>query len=412
MKLLIITPINPYPLLSGGAQAVFNMIDKLRDQIDICLLCFYSFSRIDIRNLSTLREKWPNVKIYNYSYLKRIHNYSFVFSKTLRLCNKLFYSKSSNFKKDVILNDYGFEIDCSLLNYINDIISFNKINIVQVEFYPLVSLVCGINASVKTVFVHHELRFVRNELALRSFLPLSLYDNYRFNKSKANEIAMCNLYDAVITLTEVDKEKLIKEGVQTNISVSPAAIQEIKDNNSGYKYQFNDTFTFIGGVSHAPNREGLLWFLDNVWPLVINNYPMLHLNVIGTGWNKVLRKRIANVNLLGFVDDLSSALKNTILVVPILTGSGMRMKILDGVKNGIPFVTTSVGVEGLGFRNNVECYIADSAQLFAEKIISLALSQHKQADFISSSLLLYEQQLSNSVLVKKRFEIYDDIMNH
>ena len=75
---------------------------------------------------------------------------------------------------------------------------------------------------------------------------------------------------------------------------------------------------------------------------------------------------------MGFVEHLEDAVHGSIMIVPILTGSGMRMKILEAAAMSVPFITTSVGVEGLDFKHDESCLVADTAEEFANAIDCLA----------------------------------------
>lgn len=112
------------------------------------------------------------------------------------------------------------------------------------------------------------------------------------------------------------------------------------------------------------------------------------------------------VNLLGYVEDLSEHAANSIMIVPILTGSGMRMKILDAAAMSVPFVSTTVGVEGLDFHDGESCLIADRAEGFAQALVR-QMSDHMLRERIAlNAHLLYQKKYSLRALVEKRKAIY------
>jgi glycosyltransferase involved in cell wall biosynthesis len=225
------------------------------------------------------------------------------------------------------------------------------------------------------------------------------------------EILALNQYDAVITLTENDKQLLINEGVIKNILVSPAWISGTDNDDFLIVKNY---LTFVGGYAHFPNFDGICWFLDKVWKSVLKNKPDLILRIIGI-WPQKIRNRIMkshkNIEFTGFVDNLSDVLNGSILIVPLKIGSGMRMKIIDSVMRKVPFITTSIGVEGLDFTDNEDCYICDDEYLFSENIIKLLENPNKQKNFADSAYKKYKELYSEERLGYIRLSIYKDLYN-
>lgn len=99
------------------------------------------------------------------------------------------------------------------------------------------------------------------------------------------------------------------------------------------------------------------------------------------------------------------------MIVPLRIGSGMRMKILDAVNCQIPFITTSVGVEGLLFENEKDCLIADTEETFVANLLRLIDDIHLQNHLIQNSKKVYDTNYSIDVLADKRLDVYNQIMN-
>ena len=131
------------------------------------------------------------------------------------------------------------------------------------------------------------------------------------------------------------------------------------------------------------------------------------LQIIGSGWP--LSYESSNVKLLGFVDHLDEAICGSIMIVPILTGSGMRMKILEAAAMGVPFVTTSVGVEGLDFLNGDSCLIADGADAFAHALECLINDNCLCEKLARKASNVYMGKYSVEALSAVRNDIYYNI---
>ncbi len=138
---------------------------------------------------------------------------------------------------------------------------------------------------------------------------------------------------------------------------------------------------YAGTLSWEPNRDGLQWFLENVWPLVIRQEPEAVLKVCGKGADDRLLELLnsgTGVNYLGFVDDLERVMSACrVAVVPLRFGSGMKIKTFDALYRGLPLVTTPTGADGIDLEHQKHAMIADDPANFAEHIQHL-LSQPEQ----------------------------------
>ena len=242
-------------------------------------------------------------------------------------------------------------------------------DVIQCEFYDTLELCNLLPKESKRIFIHHELRYVRNAIEMELFPEVTPLDTYTYNRYKYDEMASLSEFDVVVTLTETDKELLLKENPKLNVYVSPAIV----------KYEENPlTFTplkremvFVGSSEHFPNCDGLLWYCNEVAPILRERGEEPHLYVTGY-WRKekqdIVKSTGANVEFVGFVEDLHSFINGKLSIVPIRIGSGMRMKILDAVDSASPVLSTSKGCEGLNYIHGEDILISDNAEGFANCI--------------------------------------------
>lgn len=419
-KILIITQEIPYPLTTGGVQGVFHFIEKLRCDYQISVL-FPLFRDVEKLALIELKKRWDNVNFYVYEgenstvckqkTLGQI--YQNIYSFPFKIKNKLQRKGEVSSDIDPVRNSSTLNTSVHIvkwqgyINFITDVVK-NDFDIVQIEFYDFISLVHVLPQNVEKIFVHHELRYVRNAIEMSFFKEKYPYDEYMFNLSKHYELASLKLYDKIITVTDTDRDKLRKELPEIPIFSSPLMV-DLPDDVTEYKYEFNNKLIFVASSSHFPNLDGIRWFISEIWPLLHNRYPMLELHLVGRGWNAEMfsNLNIQNVYFDGFVDKLSSVMPNSLSIVPIRIGSGMRMKILEAVHYRIPFVTTTVGVEGLNFQNEKDCFIADSPDDFFTSICKLIEDKGFQDKFIESASDTLRNNYSSDILTKIRSQIYE-----
>jgi glycosyltransferase involved in cell wall biosynthesis len=307
------------------------------------------------------------------------------------------------FQVERALKPYGYNLSKRFLSFINKILHKHHTDLIQVDFYPYLSMVNYLPKDIKRIFVQHEIRYVRNQ---RLLAPLHLTDSEQvyFEHIKQMEIDDLNKYDHVITLTQTDKDRMQADGVKAPISVSPAAV-----NTPVLPFQqWNGKVTFIGGYGHIPNQEGMEWFLEEVLPHV-NTSQVAALEVIGKGWPQSYHARHPKLHFLGFVEDLYQIVHNSILIVPLLSGSGMRMKILDSVFASAPIITTSKGCEGLPVENGENCMIADSAEDFAQAISRLLSDVQLQERLATNAQNARPDMLDEQHLFELRKQVYDQL---
>jgi glycosyltransferase involved in cell wall biosynthesis len=132
---------------------------------------------------------------------------------------------------------------------------------------------------------------------------------------------------------------------------------------------------FCGSLYYGPNREGLLWFHKEIWPLVVGRQPGARLVVVGWGARRELFPALCadpTVDFVGQVDDsIPYYYRAGVVVVPLLEGSGTRLKILDSMSLGNPVVSTSIGAQGIGATDGRDLLLADESGQFAEAVCSL-----------------------------------------
>ena len=395
MNITIITCVLPWKLNSGGAQAQFNMIDQLRKKHYITLI-FPEDSQNKMANMRELQQKWPDVKLKPFRLWRQLFYPRFVHDKAERALKLLLTPDSERFKIQRALKHYGIYPSWDFMRFIRKVVEEEHTDVIQVEFYPCLWLAGSLPKDVRKVFIHHELRYIKTERYIMSYHPTEQEVQW-MRHLKREELADLEKFDMVVTLTQQDKDYLRQEGVRTPIFVSPAAFNtEV----SPYK-EWNQKLAFVGSYLHHPNLEGIDWYINEVLPL-LQEKPLLE--IIGKGWPE--RYQSEHVTTRGFVEDLRQAIHGSIMIVPILSGSGMRMKILEAAAMSMPIITTTVGVEGLKFKHRESCIIADTPQDFAKAIQLLASDSQLCQSLGEQANQVFKENYSKEVLAQVRNQIY------
>jgi glycosyltransferase involved in cell wall biosynthesis len=154
------------------------------------------------------------------------------------------------------------------------------------------------------------------------------------------------------------------------------------------------TMLFLGSFRHKPNLEALEWFLDGVMPRVLERYRDARLRVLGSDPppRGTLPDFNGAVSFDGFVPDLTTPLaESAVFVCPILSGSGVRMKLQESFAAGIPSVSTTLGAEGLGAEDGLYCRLADDHDRFAQAVIDVFEHPEEAAQMARRARLFIEE---------------------
>ena len=170
----------------------------------------------------------------------------------------------------------------------------------------------------------------------------------------------------------------------------PAMVAPIGLDLASYQDQVPATLpphsiSFIGSLDWMPNQDGLKWFLDQVWPSIHRSFPDLKFHIAGRNTPKWVFDRAGNgVIVDGEVPDATDFIKqHPISIVPLFSGSGMRVKILESMALGRIVLTTPLGVEGIAATHDENILIGKTADQFRQ-LLTQCLQQPKEMEHIST----------------------------
>lgn len=407
------------------------MIDEARKLHEVTmLLCVQSHSsRAAVEELQKI---WPDVNFLCYSVENSIKDsrllsrmttkdrflygaYDFIGRsmkrKMARSKRKVMNVQPDFVREHSVLYGNDNSIDEGFLEYIYHQ-SRKGFDLIQVEFYEMLPVIYALPSDVETVFVHHELRFVRNENEMSLFTTHQYQDEMTYLRLKDEEIACLARYSHIITLTQTDKDILQQYLPDKDIYVSPALTDATKHIDELKSFTPCKDLVFVGSGAHFPNADGIRWFSTDVVKSLRARGRMPKLYISGV-WNDDLKATVTSAYpeavFTGFVDDLSAFLNGKISIVPIRIGSGMRMKIIDSISASSPLVTTTKGCEGLPCTNDVNCLIADTADTFADAIIKMSEDETLQQQCAENAISTLRTTLDAEKLLRLRMEFYKKV---
>jgi len=174
-------------------------------------------------------------------------------------------------------------------------------------------------------------------------------------------------YDAVVCISSVDAGMLRQAGFRKPLTSIPFGVTpEPMD----YVDVEPASLFHLGSMDWMPNQEGVDWFLQQVWPLLHREVPQARLYLAGRKMpRRLLEAHIEGVSVVGEVADAMHFIASKqINVVPLLSGSGIRVKIIEAMSAGKTVVTTRTGAQGIDARDGEHLLIADTAEDFVRHI--------------------------------------------
>jgi glycosyltransferase involved in cell wall biosynthesis len=220
------------------------------------------------------------------------------------------------------------------------------------------------------------------------------------HKLAAYEARVCSRFDRVTWVSDADRRALYARARNSERealgqgSVIPICLP-LNERPLLERRPNPRRVTFLGGLHWPPNAEGLVWFAREIWPRVHRQVPNAVLTVIGKTAPSMIPglAPAAGVELTGYVADPIPYLEETAAVIaPLLSGGGMRVKILDALAWGLPIVSTRLGAEGIQIQGGRQALLADTPEAFAAAVVSLLHDQCLQQKLASEGRRLVEAQ--------------------
>ncbi|MCB0559365.1 MAG: glycosyltransferase [Lewinellaceae bacterium] len=261
-----------------------------------------------------------------------------------------------------------------------EVLKNNTYDLIQLEtpylspYIPTIRKYSDALIAMRAHNVEHEIweRIAENT----AFFPKRWYLKHLARKLCRYEVEQLKQYDILVAITQRDLDFFRKLGYRKAAVVAPIGVRSEAYQPDYDSYRRPLSLSFIGSLDWMPNQEGLQWFINQVWTSLEKKYPNLELHIAGRNTPEDLKHKLAGKNVFvhGEVPDAHQFINNhSLMVVPLLSGSGMRAKILEGMALGRVVLTTSVGLEGIAARPGREVLVADAPEQFVSHIESCLL---------------------------------------
>ncbi len=235
--------------------------------------------------------------------------------------------------------------------------------------------------------------------------PKRWYLRHLTGRLRQYEISQLKAYDHLAAITRGDLERFRELGYEGSATITPIGVDSQSYQPDYSSFQKPLSLSFIGSLDWMPNLEGLQWFLDKVWPLVQAQQPGLTLHIAGRNTPKWLyRMNRPGIVVEGEVPSASVFInQHSLMVVPLLSGSGMRAKILEGMALGKAVLSTQMGMEGISAEPGIHALIANSPEEFARQIAEASkLQERKELETLGREARRFVLEQYDSMEVARR----------
>jgi GT2 family glycosyltransferase len=242
---------------------------------------------------------------------------------------------------------------------------------------PYIDVVNELKPRPRTIYFGHDLHYLRLQ---RQF---ELHPDDKLAAEKVHwerkEYALFEKFDQIYYPSQIEVDEILARKPNLPVKAIPLyAFDQLEDEPP--EFSSRDGLIFVGGFNHPPNGDGLVWFVNEVFPAVLESLPDLQLHIVGSNMpDKIRRLESRNIQVEGFLSDeaLGELYRRIRMsVVPLRFGAGIKGKVLDAMQKGIPVATTSIGAEGIpdaGTNLLVEDVSADLANCIVESYDDLEM---------------------------------------
>lgn len=386
IKILVLSNKIPYPLKDGGAIATYNMLQgfaKLGSQIT---LLTFNTKKHYLKLEDFPKDQFKQIDIHTV--------YANTTPKVFSAAKNLLFSSKPYILERFNNKLFKKKLEILLKNNTFDIIQIEGLYLLQ--YSPFIRTISSGLIAYRAHNIEYE---IWSKLAKNTNnLLLKYYLNNLSKRINKYEKTVSNLFDLLVPISENDDTFFKQSGNLKPNHICPVGFDFQADTYPS-KLNKNKHLYFIGSLDWRPNREAILWFIDNCWQELKNRHPYTKLYIAGRNAPEGFAYKINHIDIIfeGEVEDASKFISDkAIIIVPLQSGSGMRVKIIEAFLHKKAVVSSTLGAIGTKSTDNKQILIADTAKEFVDKTSSLLENDE-----------LYERIITNAYhLVSANFDIF------
>jgi glycosyltransferase involved in cell wall biosynthesis len=392
MKILMLTPYLPFPLLSGGQIRTYNLLKKLASKYDVTLFAL-------IKEESE-RQYLPELE----KYCKKVH--LFKRSKKPFTLKNILQTATSSYPFLVIRNHVP-----ETIHAVEEELAAEHYDLIHAETFYMMPHIP--QTRVPILLVEQTIEYLGYEsfadkIKIPLVKPLLNIDINKIRKWEKHYWESCT---KLVAMSDDDKN-FISEHVS-----DPSKIAVV---SNGVDYEWFDqkarhepadpTVLSVGTFNWLPNVEAVQFLVEKVWPLIKAKAPQTKLWIVGNAPTAEIfayQKKDTSITITGGIPDIRDAFGGAqVLVAPVFSGKGTRYKILEAMASGTPIVATEIAVEGLGVTNGTHVLTSNTAQGMAELTLKVLQDAALRQKLAASGKTFVKEHYDWSYISQKLDQIY------
>lgn len=369
LKVLFFSQRFPYPMDTGGKIRTGKLLEYLRHAFDVTLISNVESPKDDayVKEASKLCSQFHPVP------WKEVKKYSPAFYLNVIL-------RSFSRYPITVINDYSRDLE-EALHYVLDRGNYD----VLVCDFLQPSINCwNVTGTPMVLFQHNVEEIIPRRHFETTSNPLGkLFWWLQWKKMQRYENMACRRFDAVVTVSEKDRQHLQAQYGVRNVFSIPTGVDTAYFSPLAQEAQGN-SLVFTGSMDWLPNEDAILFFATEILGRIKERIPDVTLTVVGRNPSRRLRsalKGCPEVKVMGRVEDVREHIaRHAVYIIPLRIGGGTRIKAYEAMAMGKAVVSTGVGVEGLPVKDREHLILADDAPQFAEAVINLLRNPQRRRE--------------------------------
>lgn len=382
MRIAFVSARVPYPLHTGGRIRTYHLLKAAADVHDVTLITAVEGAE-EVASLAVLRDVLPGV----HAQVVRIPRRNAVGPRLRRAARSPFDPLPFAWT--------GFR-DHRFIRNVAAVLERGAFDLVHCD-HVQVAHALPPSGTPRLLDAHNVEHVVLSRLADNERRPWRrALMRWQARKTRRIETTTYASFDHCIAVSGIDRARIEALAPRLRVSVVPNGV-DVKAFAANPVIPDRNLIVFVGSMDWAPNVEGVAWFVRRVLPAIRRRRPATAFLVVGRRPAPRLMRALgsARVRFTGTVDDVRPFLEAAgVVVVPLLSGGGTRLKILEAWAMGKAVVSTRIGAEGLPVVQAVNAMLADGAEVFAQRVVQLLDNELAAARLGSEGRKLVEEEFS------------------
>lgn len=392
MKILMLTPYLPYPLLSGGQIRSYNLLKNLAAKHEITLISLikHDDEKKYIQNIESFchriiaarrpEKPWTFQNVFKTA----VGKYPFLVVRN--------FSPEAQRAVIELLEKEQFDLIHAETFYVMPHIPQTQIPILLVE------------QTIEYQVYQHFVETMR-------FVPLRSLFSIDVHKIRYWEEHFWKRARRVVAMSHADMHLMQKNLPDLGVSIVPNGVDGEFFTFQKKKIHAAPRVLFVGNFKWLQNREAVSELVHNIWPIISKKLPQAKLWIVGRfPTPDILALKSERIEISDSVEDIREAYRDSdVLLAPIYGPGGTRYKILEAMASGVPVVTTPQGIEGLGVTDSVEAVVRQDATALADATIEV-LTQSKRYEELARNANTLVRKTYNWVSIARSLDgIYESV---